>query len=105
MGPANAYDRALYASLPRWYDPCFVVAVLSGTFGAGALLTGKRGALPLAVVALVTVVVMFGYMFTATDLIAHKGMATAVTFPIVVALIAGFQLWLAQHALARGWIG
>ncbi len=105
MGPASAYDRALYASLPGWYDPCFVVAVLSGTLGAAALLAGARAAVPLAVVALVTVIVMFGYMFLATDLIVHKGVATAITFPIVVAAIAAGQLWLARLGWARGWVG
>ena len=105
MGPASDYDRALYASLPVWYNPCYVVAVLSGAGGAAALLARSRTAVPLAVVALVTVIVMFGWIFLATDLIAHKGVATAVTFPVVVALIAAFQLWLSRLAAARGWIG
>jgi hypothetical protein len=30
MGEASAYDRALYATLPNWYDPLFAVAVLTG---------------------------------------------------------------------------
>ena len=105
MGPASAYDRALYASLPAWYNPMYVVAVLSGTIGAIALLARSRTAVPLAVVALVTVIIMFGYMFVATDLIAHKGVAVSVSFPIVIAAIAAFQLWLSRLALARGWIG
>ena len=105
MGPASDYDRALYASLPGWYNPCFVVAVLSGTIGAAALLARSRAAVWLAVLALVTVIVMFGYMFVATDLIAHKGVMLATGFPVVVAAIAAFQLWLARHARAAGWIG
>lgn len=105
MGPSNAYDRALYASLPTWYDPCFVVAVLSGTLGAAALLAYRRIAVPLAVVALVAIVVMFGYIFLATDLIAQKGVIEATGFPALVVLIAIGQLWLARHASALGWIG
>ena len=105
MGSATAYDRTLYASLPTWYNPCFVVAVLSGTLGAAALLARSRAATALAVVALLTVVIMFGYMFAATDLIAHKGVATAAGFPIVVAAIASGQLWLSRHAARRGWTG
>lgn len=105
MGPASAYDRALHASLPGWYDPCYVVAVLSGTLGAAALLAGRRAALPLAIVALVAVVVMFGWTFLATDLIAHKGAAATVPFPSFIAAVALGQLWLARVARARGWIG
>ena len=105
MGPASAFDRALYASLPGWYDPCYVVAVLSGTIGAGALLARSRIAVPLAVVALVTALVMFGYMFLATDLIAHKGAANTVRFPLLIGAIAVGQLALARGAAARGWIG
>lgn len=104
MGPASPYDRMLYASLPGWYNPLYVVAVLSGTAGAAALLARLRIALPLAVVALVAVVVMFGYMFAATDLVAHKGTAATVPFPVVIALIPLGQSWLARRAAARGWI-
>ncbi|WP_174285795.1 hypothetical protein [Sphingomonas bacterium] len=105
MGPASAYDRALYAALPAWYNPCFAVAVLSGTLGAAALLARLRAAVPLAVVALVTVVIMFCYMFVATDIIAHKGAAVATGFPAIIVLIAIGQLWLARTARARRWIG
>ncbi len=105
MGPASSYDRALYASLPAWYTPCFVVAVLSGTLGAAALLARSRVAVPLAVAALITVVIMFGYMFLATDLIAHKGVAVATGFPAVICAIALLQLWLTRTARVRGWIG
>ena len=104
MGPPTDYDRALYASLPGWYNPTFVVAVLSGTLGAAALLARTRAAVALAWIALATVVIMFGYMFLATTLIAHKGLAQSVSFPIVIALIAVGQLWLARLAARRGWI-
>ena len=105
MGPADTYQHALYAALPAWYNPCFVVAVLSGTVGAVALLVGTRVAVSLAIVALATVVIMFGYIFLVTDLIAHEGFATAAGFPIVIAVIAVAQLWLSREASARGWIG
>ncbi len=105
MGQASAYDRALYAALPGWYDPCFVVAVLSGTIGAAALLARSRWAIPLAVAALVTVIVMFGYMFISTDIIAHKGIAEAAGFPAFIFVVAVVQLWLSRKAVTRGWIG
>lgn len=105
MGPATAYDRALYSSLPGWYNVLYVAAVVSGTAGAAALMARSRVAIPLAIVASLCVVVLFGYMFLATDLIAHKGAAAVVPFPLFVAAIAAAQLWLSRLAAARGWIG
>lgn len=105
MGPATADDRALYAALPGWYNVVYVIAVLSGVIGAAALLARSRVAIPLAIAALVAPIVMFGYVFLATDMIARKGAATTVPFPVFIVVIAALQLWLSRRAAARGWIG
>ena len=47
---------------------------------------------------------MFGWMFLATDIIAVKGVATAMGFPIVIAVIGTFAIWLGKRATERGWI-
>ncbi len=105
MGPATAYDSALYASLPGWYDWAYLIAVSAGLVGAVMLLLGSALARPVFAVSLVGVVVMFGWMFLATDIIAVKGVPLAVGFPIVIVTIAVLQLWLAGMAMRRGWIG
>ena len=105
MGPASAYDRALYAALPRWYNPLFAIAVLAGLIGPLALLARSALARPLFVVSLVGIIVMFGWMFGATDINAEKGLRAAAGFPAVGCVIAVFQLWLAGIAQRRGWIG
>ena len=105
MGPATAYDRGLYASLPGWYDWVYLIAVGAGLIGAAMLLLGSALARPVFAVSLIGVVVMFGWMFLATDIIAVKGIPLATGFPVVIFAIGVFQLWLAGMAVRRGWIG
>ncbi|UVO49788.1 hypothetical protein M0208_04375 [Sphingomonas sp. SUN019] len=98
------WDRAFYAALPGWYNAVYFVAVASGAAGAVALLLRSGLAVSLFVVSLVAVIVMFGWTFVATDLIAHKGLLVATGFPVFIAVVAAYQVWLARSAKARGWI-
>lgn len=101
----SAYDRNLLASRPGWFPWLYGASVWSGLFGGIALLVRSAWARPLFVVSLVTIVVMFGFIFIATDLIAVKGVGPATGFPIFIAVVAIFQIWLAGLARRRGWIG
>lgn len=103
MGAATAYDRALYAGLPAWYNGVYALAVSAGLAGAIALLIGRRAALPLFVISLVAVVVQFGYLFATTDIIAVKGVWTTY-FPLFIVLVALLEVWLAGLARRRGWL-
>jgi hypothetical protein len=105
MGPASDYDRALYAALPGWYDPLYAVATGAGLLGALALLTRSRLARPLFALSLAAVIAQFGYLFLATDLIAEKGAAAVLPFPVFIAAVAAGATWLPGHATRRGWIG
>ncbi len=105
MGPSTAYDRALFSALPGWYNPLYAVTVGTGALGAVALFLRSRVAQPLFAVSLAGVVLMFGWMFVTTDLIAVKGVAVAAGFPLAIFAIGAFQLWLAGLARRRGWIG
>jgi hypothetical protein len=100
----SAYDRSLYENAPGWYLPVYGVAVWAGLIGSALLAFRRRVARLFYIASLVAVLVMFGYTFAATDLIAVKGVATAVTFPIVIALIGAFEIWLAAHSERHGWI-
>jgi hypothetical protein len=104
MGPADAYQRAIYASLPVWYNPVYAVAVAAGFLGALALYVRAAHALPLFIVSLLAVIVQFGWLFATTDIIAHRGPGTA-GFPLFIVAITASELWLARHAARRGWIG
>lgn len=103
MGPATAYERALYASLPTWYNRIFALAEITGVAGTIALLTGRRLALPLLVLSLSAIAVQFGYLFAKTDIIAVKGLWTTY-FPAFILAIGLVQVALAQVGLRRGWL-
>lgn len=104
MGPASDYDRALYAALPGWYDPVYAVATFGGAAGMVALLLRSALAIPLTLISLAAVVVQFGYLLAATDIIAVKGIWVAY-FPLFIAALSSFMVWLAFYARRRGWIG
>ena len=104
MGDATAYDRALYASMPGWYNYCYALAVGAGTLGGIALLARSALAKPLLIASLVAVIIQFGYLFATTDIIAHKGFVTVVPFPVFILAVAIFAVWFAGFAKRRGWI-
>ncbi|HEX8383301.1 MAG TPA: hypothetical protein VF592_08000 [Sphingomonas sp.] len=104
MGPASAADRALHAGLPGWYGPLYATATITGLLGAIALLIRSRLAMPLFTASLVAAVVQFGHIFAATDLIARKGVAATVPFPLFVIAVAAGAALLSRHAIRRRWI-
>lgn len=99
------YDRQLYASQPTWVTATYGMATWTGLLGTILLLARKVWARPLYFLSLAGVIVLFGWTFVMTDIIAVKGVVSATGFPVVIALIAIFEIWLAGLARARGWIG
>ena len=97
------WDLDYYASLPAWFNACYVVAVGGGVLGAAALLARSRFATLLTIASLLGIIVQFGWVFLATDIIAHKGV-WVVYFPLFILVMALFQLWVANTAARRGWI-
>ena len=104
MAKLDPYDRTLYAGRPGWATATYGVAVWTGLLGTIVLMLRKAWARSLYLLSLVGVVVLFGWTFLATDIIAVKGVLVATGFPIVIALIAAFEVWFASGARARGWI-
>lgn len=104
MGPATEYDLQLYAGLPSWYNYVFALAVLTGLLGAIGLLTRSRAMRILFIVSLIAAVVQFGYLFTTTDIIAHKGAGMALPFPILIIVIGIFSVWFAGFAKKREYL-
>ena len=103
MGPASAYDQALYDALPVWYNAVYAVAVGCGLMAAVALLGRSVLARPLFALSAMAIILQFGWLFATTDMIAVKGLATAL-FPSVILAIAVFGWWLSGHARRRHWI-
>ena len=104
MPGATAYDRALYAALPGWYDWVYALAVASGLLGAVALLARSALARPLFAISLVSVLIQFGFLFAMSDLLRHKGAAATLPFPVLIVAVAAGEVWLGGYALRRGWI-
>ena len=99
------YDRTFRANQPMWEVWAYGIAVWTGLIGAIALLAKSRFAHPVFVVSLVAVVALFGWIFVATDMIAVKGPLLAMGFPIFIAVVAMFQIWFADYARKRRWLG
>jgi hypothetical protein len=102
---ATDWDRAYFAALPSWLVWVYGVAVGGGLLGSLALVARSRMARPLYLASLAGVVVQFGYIFLFTDMIAHKGAAMTVPFPLLIFALALVQIWFAGLAARRGWIG
>ncbi|KQN27175.1 hypothetical protein ASF00_12545 [Sphingomonas sp. Leaf34] len=103
VGHATAYDRALYAALPAWYEPLFAIAVLTGLVGSVLLFMRRATARPFLIASLVATTAQFAWLFASTDIIAHKGAGETLVFPLLIAAIAVFTIWLVGHARLKGW--
>jgi hypothetical protein len=103
MGATTKYDRALYASLPEWYNYAYGVAVAAGLFGGISLLLRLGWAGLLFLVSLIAAVVQFGYLFIATDIVVKKGPVVVLPFPIFIVAVGVFAIWFAVTAYRRDW--
>lgn len=104
LAAMEAFDRDFYQSRPGWFVWVYGAAVWSALIGSVLLVARRRLARPFYLLSLIAVVVQFGWVFLATDLVAAKGAGQVVPFPIVIAAIALFQLWLATRGARRGWL-
>ena len=104
MGPVDDWSTKYYAALPVWYNPVYALATFGGLLGGIALLFRDKRALLLFWISFAAIIVMFGYAFAATDLIAHKGIGQVLPFPLLIAGFGAFSIWLAGFATRRGWI-
>ena len=105
MGPVDSWSLKYYAALPVWYNWVYVVATFGGLLGGLALLLCKKQALILFSISFVAIIVMFGYAFAETDLIAHKGIGQVLPFPLFIAAVGGFSIWFTRYAEKKGWMG
>jgi hypothetical protein len=105
MGPIDDWSLKYYAALPVWYNWVYAIATFGGLLGALALIARDKRALPLFGISFIAVIVMFGYAFAATDLIAHKGLGRVLPFPLVIATLGAFAIWCSRYAARRGWTG
>lgn len=104
LAAMSPYDRTYFQNLPGWFGYVFALAVLPALAGAVALLMRSKLARPFYLVSLIGVIVQFGWVLGATDLIAVKGIVTAAGFPLVIFVLAVVQVWFSTVARRRGWL-
>ena len=104
LAAMSDYDRRYYLALPSWFAAVFALATIPAAAGSVALLSRSRFARPLYILSLAGIIIQFGYVFGGTDMIAAKGVATAVAFPAFVFVMGIVQVWLATIAISRGWL-
>ena len=105
MGPVDDWSLKYYAALPIWYNWVYAIATFGGLLGGVLLLLRDKRASILFCISFVAILVMFGYAFAATDLIAHKGLARVLPFPLFIAAVGAFSIWFTGFAVRKGWIG
>lgn len=103
MGPVDDWSLSYYAALPAWYNWVYAAATFGALLGGLALLLRSRLAGLLFRISFVAIVVMFGYAFVATDLIAHKGLLQVSPFPLFIAAVGVFSIWFARLSTRNGW--
>ncbi len=104
LAAMSEYDRTSYQKLPGWFGYVFALAVLPALAGALALLLRSKFAWPLYALSLIGVILQFGWVFGATDLLTVKGAAATVPFPLFIFVIAVVQVWFAGVTMKRRWI-
>ncbi len=104
MGPVDDWSLKYYAALPAWYNPVYAVATFGGLLGGLLLLLRNKRAALLFWISFVAIIVMFGYAFVATDLIAHKGLGQVLPFPLFIAAVGALAIWFAGFAARKGWV-
>ena len=105
MGSPTPYQRELFASLPRWYNWVYALATGAGLAGGVALLARSRLARSAFIVSLLTVILQFGWLFAATEIVARMGLATAAGLPMGIVGVAVSAIAYTGRAMRRGWIG
>ena len=104
MGPVDDWSAKYYDALPVWYNGVYVVATFGALLGGVGLLLRAKWAAPLYWISLSALVVMFGYAFAATDLIAHKGLAKVLPFPLFIAAVGLFSIGFTGYAAKKRWL-
>ena len=102
MLPDN--ERALYAEYPMWTSIVFAIAVFGGALGSLGLLMKRKWAKPLLVISLLAIIIQMSHSLFLTESMEVYGAVQALTMPILVILIAIYEITLANKAIRNGWI-
>lgn len=101
LAQSDPLQAQIWGAMPIWAWAAYLIAVVSGTLGAIALLLKRSLAVPLSALCLVSALIQFSYTFLLTDLLEQRGFAAAL-LPLVIILIAFGQTLYAIAAKRKG---
>jgi hypothetical protein len=97
-------QRDMIRTLPTWLTALYAIAVWSALAGAICLLLRLTFAPTAYLVSLVAVIIQFGWILGATQIIKTMGFAEAAGSPIFIAIVGAASVWFARLAKGRGWL-
>lgn len=103
IGQVTADPTPLAQAMPLWATSAFAIAVFGGLLGAIGLLSRKAWVLWLFWISLAAIVVQQIWNIGLSGAIGIAGL-TALLLPAIILIVAIYQIWLANHGTARGWL-
>jgi len=97
-------EQALYGEYATWTSIVFAIAVFGGALGTVGLLMKRKWAKPLFIISLIAIVIQMSHSLFFTESMVVYGAMEALTMPILVVLIAIYEISLANKAIRNGWI-
>lgn len=98
-----AAQRDIWLAMPGWATGAYAIAVWVGLVGGVGLLMRRRWARLAYIVSLAAVVVQFGWVFLATDIMRMVG-PSAIWFPLFIVVVAVVMVWFSGIAIRKGWL-
>ncbi|WP_304137261.1 hypothetical protein [Mesonia mobilis] len=96
-------ERALYGEYPLWTHIAFGIATIGALLANILLLAKKKIAITLFVISLIAILIQMFHNLFLTSAAEVYGNATYV-MPILVIIIAIFEVWFSKFAYQKTWI-
>jgi hypothetical protein len=96
-------ERNLYNSYPLWTTIAFAAAVFGGAFGCLGLVMRKNWAKMVLLLSFIGVLIQMFHSFFIAKAMDVYGPGAAI-MPIMVIVISGFLVWLANYASQKNWL-
>ena len=97
-------QAALYDQYPLWTQIVYSISVFGGTIGVIGLLMKKKWSKPLLLLSLVAIIIQMSHSLFITDSVEVYGTVQAFAMPILVIVIAIYEVTLANKGIVKGWI-
>ncbi len=96
-------ERTLYGEYPLWTHIVFGIATIGALLANILLLAKKKIAISLFVISLIAILIQMFHNLFLTSAVEVFGPGTYV-MPILVTIIAVFEVWFSRYVHKKGWI-